>query len=87
MFSRGNIGQYGYTGQGNYILSLVIEFRIQNLEFRKLGIKIMGSSKLDCFRLRLRDDGIRNRHRGIDPRSPDKAGDSGESRNDAAFLL
>ncbi|MDR1757992.1 MAG: hypothetical protein LBR51_03390 [Bacteroidales bacterium] len=47
----------------------------------------MGSSKLDCFRLRLRDDGIRNRHRGIDPRSPDKAGDSGESRNDAAFLL
>ncbi|MDR1758796.1 MAG: hypothetical protein LBR51_07605, partial [Bacteroidales bacterium] len=28
------------------------------------------------FRLRLRDDGIRNRHHGLDPRSPDKAGDS-----------
>jgi hypothetical protein len=47
----------------------------------------MGSSKLDCFRLRLRDDGIRNRHRGLDLRSPDKAGDSRLLGNDAAFLL
>ncbi|MDR1758847.1 MAG: hypothetical protein LBR51_07870, partial [Bacteroidales bacterium] len=35
------------------------------------------------FRLRLRGhDGIRNRHRGLDPRSPDKAGDSRFRGND-----
>ncbi|MDR1758094.1 MAG: hypothetical protein LBR51_03940 [Bacteroidales bacterium] len=45
----------------------------------------MESSKLDCFRLRLRDDGIRNRHRGLDLRSPDKAGDSCFRGNDGTI--